>query len=146
MSVRVLVLFLQPGSAIKFNQYMQEGYTDFVALGEHNAVWNVKRSEFDHLLLKHAEESGASVFQSCRVVSLGFEEEDDASVSAESEGNSAEERRPVSASYVKSAGVKGEITFDYVIDASGRAGIMSTKYAVDLWHSEIVSDHVYLDI
>ncbi|PCH36715.1 FAD/NAD(P)-binding domain-containing protein [Wolfiporia cocos MD-104 SS10] len=33
----------KPGSAIKFNQYMREGYTDFVALGADNAAWNVNR-------------------------------------------------------------------------------------------------------
>ncbi|KAF9804530.1 hypothetical protein IEO21_09336 [Rhodonia placenta] len=33
----------KPGSAIKFNQYMREGYTDFVALGADNNAWNVNR-------------------------------------------------------------------------------------------------------
>lgn len=108
---------------------MQEGYTDFVALGETNAVWNVKRSEFDHLLLNHAEECGASVFQSCRVLSLDFAQSPDneTSSSVPASNASVDPKRPVSATYVTSSGMKGEIKFDFLVDASGRAGIMSTQ-------------------
>jgi flavine halogenase len=35
--------------------------------------------------------------------------------------------RPISASYTRGE-ESGTISFEYVIDASGRAGIMSTKY------------------
>ena len=35
--------------------------------------------------------------------------------------------RPVKALYTTSGGVKGEIKFEYLVDASGRAGILSTK-------------------
>lgn len=117
----------QPGSAIKFNQYMQEGYVDFLAFGESNSVWNVKRSEFDHLLLRHAEDCGALVFQSCRVLSIQFQTDTDAS--SDDDSKPAAPGRPISATYMTSSGVKGEITFDFLIDASGRAGIMTTKYA-----------------
>ncbi|KAH8087882.1 FAD/NAD(P)-binding domain-containing protein [Cristinia sonorae] len=114
----------KPGSIFKLNQYIQEGYTDFVALGETNAVWNVKRSEFDHLLLQHSEECGVQVFQSCRVQALQFDREDETL----DDSRIAEQGRPVSATYLTSSGVSGDITFDFLIDASGRAGIMSTKY------------------
>ena len=36
--------------------------------------------------------------------------------------------RPVSAEWQSKSGVEGMIAFDWLIDASGRAGIMSTKY------------------
>jgi flavine halogenase len=36
--------------------------------------------------------------------------------------------RPVSAAWVRKDGSSGEIKFDYVVDASGRAGIISNKY------------------
>ncbi len=35
--------------------------------------------------------------------------------------------RPKSVSYETAFGGTGEITFDYLVDASGRAGLMSTK-------------------
>ncbi|TCD62537.1 hypothetical protein EIP91_006764 [Steccherinum ochraceum] len=120
----------KPGSAIKLNQYMQEGYTDFTALGEINSVWNVKRSEFDHLLLNHAEECGAAVFQQCRVLSLNFAQDEAGGDRAETHPSeqSSEQGRPVSATYMMASGEKGEISFDFLVDASGRAGVMSTKY------------------
>ncbi|KAH9940701.1 FAD/NAD(P)-binding domain-containing protein [Amylocystis lapponica] len=36
--------------------------------------------------------------------------------------------RPIAASWVAQSGSEGRISFDYVVDASGRNGIMSTKY------------------
>jgi hypothetical protein len=36
--------------------------------------------------------------------------------------------RPVSAAYTTSIGVKGTFAFDYLVDASGRYGLMSNKY------------------
>lgn len=38
-----------------------------------------------------------------------------------------EQPRPISASYTRGEET-GTISFDYLIDASGRAGILSTKY------------------
>ncbi|KAG1850803.1 putative halogenase [Suillus subalutaceus] len=59
------------------------------------------RSEFDDLLFRHASKSGAN-----------FEGE-----------------RPVSANWRNtSTGIEGRISFSYLVDASGRNGIMSTKY------------------
>ncbi|EIW62958.1 FAD/NAD-P-binding domain-containing protein [Trametes versicolor FP-101664 SS1] len=150
----------KPGSAIKFNQYMQEGYTDFVALGASNSAWNVVRSEFDHLLLQHAAASGAHVYEQTRVTEIHFEETPPASPIqpridsplsrqcqderptrpvprrrtsavefALNDGPSADSLgRPQSVSYETAFGGTGEITFDYLVDASGRAGLMSTKY------------------
>ncbi|KAI0698239.1 hypothetical protein BC835DRAFT_1335198 [Cytidiella melzeri] len=150
----------KPGSAIKFNQYMREGYTDFVALGSSNSSWNVVRSEFDNLLLEHAAESGAQVFTQTKVESLEFLPSRTAASSSPSQpppfsstsaiwgrgvprnrsdsspsqpdgadSDAAEEMgRPVKASYVGSDGRKGDIQFDYVVDASGRNGLLSTKY------------------
>ncbi|KAI0343377.1 FAD/NAD(P)-binding domain-containing protein [Trametopsis cervina] len=202
----------KPGSAIKFNQYMREGYTDFVALGASNNAWNVVRSEFDNLLLNHAAECGAKVFTQTKVESLDFAPApasttplvlptatperkvfwgagtSSSSASAapaspstasperkvfwgagtsssasaapaspptatserkvfwgagtsasRSRSNSAESQdereskmgeigRPVKASYVGVDGVKGEIEFEYLVDASGRNGLLSTRY------------------
>jgi len=62
-------------------------------------------------LFKHAAKCGASVFDETKVTELQFDGE-----------------RPVSASWVSRGGIEGQISFDYLVDASGRNGIMSTKY------------------
>jgi hypothetical protein len=83
-------------------------------LRPNNGTWNVIRAEFDDLLLKHAAKCGATVIEETKVTELHFEGE-----------------RPVSATWVSGGGIEGQITFDYLIDASGRNGIMSTKYLRD---------------
>ncbi|PBK80868.1 FAD/NAD(P)-binding domain-containing protein [Armillaria gallica] len=67
----------KPGAAVKFQQHKREGYTDFSTLSGGNspdnaAAWNVKRSEFDEILLRHAEELGAQVFENHKVTNLIF--------------------------------------------------------------------------
>ncbi|PBK91714.1 FAD binding domain-containing protein [Armillaria gallica] len=132
----------KPGAALKFKQHAEEGYTDFVAIGHNNNAWNVDRSEFDLLLMNHARTCGASVYELTRVNSLTFSQTDPS--------------RPISASWthtpppapisppaspkgprddtdspeIPSEPIKltGATTFKYLVDASGRAGVMSTKY------------------
>ncbi|KAJ7188603.1 FAD binding domain-containing protein [Mycena filopes] len=130
----------KPGSAIKFNQYKREGYTDFMALGADNAAFNVVRSEFDHLLMNHARASGASVYEQTKVTSISF--------------SSVDPKRPVSVSWshvppptppsppaspttyktfipdapLEPEAITGTTTFTHLIDATGRAGLMSTAY------------------
>ncbi|TRM69173.1 hypothetical protein BD626DRAFT_473188 [Schizophyllum amplum] len=116
----------KPGAAIKFNQHKREGYTDFVALGIHNSSWNVIRSQFDDLLLQHARSCGVAVHERTKVDAVQFEVKDTC--------------RPVSVSWTSMAaggeGTAGTTTFDYLIDASGRAGIMSTKYLKNRHYNE----------
>jgi len=109
-SVKTHGFTIKPGAAFKFNQYKREAYTDFTARDPNSFSWNVIREEFDEVLLKHAAKSGATVIEETKVTELRFEGE-----------------RPVSATWV-SRGVEGQIAFDYLVDASGRNGIMSTKY------------------
>ncbi|KAH9963846.1 hypothetical protein BC827DRAFT_93726 [Russula dissimulans] len=102
----------KPGAAVKFNQFKQEAYTDFVAVGPENSSWNVTRSEFDKILLDHAVVEGVKVFQSTKVTSLDFSGE-----------------RPIAAHYTHGpSSQNGTITFDYVLDASGRAGVIANRY------------------
>jgi flavin-dependent dehydrogenase len=78
--------------------------------------FQVVRSEFDQLLLEHARSQGALAFEGVEVRSLSFDGP-----------------RPVSAHWVRKvdngdpAG-EGDIAFDYLIDASGRWSLMSTRY------------------
>ncbi|KAF8168995.1 hypothetical protein K438DRAFT_1615682, partial [Mycena galopus ATCC 62051] len=109
----------KPGAAFLFNQWKREGYSDF---GANNSAWNVARSEFDDILLRHAEESGAKVYEEHKVTELAF-----------AEGSN---HRPISAKFTTSSGEVGSITFDYLVDASGRAGIMSTKYLKNRYMNE----------
>ncbi|KAF9485500.1 FAD/NAD(P)-binding domain-containing protein [Pholiota conissans] len=102
------------GVATKLRQDKKEGYSDFIAMGHDNGAWNVIRSEFDDLLLSHASKCGAAVFQETAIKEIRFD--------------ACTPGRPVAASWCKSDDQTGEITFDYLIDCSGRNGIMSTKY------------------
>ncbi|KAF5379550.1 hypothetical protein D9757_009275 [Collybiopsis confluens] len=107
----------KPGGAIKFNHHKKEAYTDFVAIGQENSSWNVIRSEFDDLMLKHSRICGASVFEQTKALSIGF----------------SDEKRPTSVSWSsspekESRSYQGTTNFKYLIDASGRAGLMSTQY------------------
>jgi flavin-dependent dehydrogenase len=101
--------------------------TDFgVSLGPGGYTWNVVRSEADDLIFRHAEKCGAHVFDGTKVNEVNFEP-------YEHEGFTAKARlanpgRPVSATWSRKDGTSGKIDFDYMIDASGRAGVISTKY------------------
>ncbi len=79
----------------------------------HPYSYQVLRAEFDQLLLEHAKEQGVKVFEGTAIRSLTFEGE-----------------RPRSAQWEQVVGgnASGEISFDYLIDASGRAGLMATRY------------------
>lgn len=66
-------------------------------------------------MLRYAERVGAKVFEETKVTLLEWVEE----------GGGG---RPVAAYWKNKAGQEGKISFDYVVDASGRAGIISTKY------------------
>lgn len=140
----------KPGSAIKFNQYKREGYTDFVALGHKNHAWNVVRSEFDQMLLNHARSAGVGVYEQTRVQSINFSQDDPSrpvSVQWSHTAPSLPMTPPESPTagaflldYVRrvsfstpqppstppiSESFEGKTTFDYVVDASGRTGVMA---------------------
>ncbi|KAF5319249.1 hypothetical protein D9619_008329 [Psilocybe cf. subviscida] len=106
----------KPGAAVKLMQGKREAYTNFVERNELDASYNVVRSELDELLLRHSQECGAKVYEKTRVLELTFEDDDE-----------GQPIRPIGANYV-CGGQSGSISFDYLIDASGSKGIMSTKY------------------
>ncbi|KAH6896730.1 hypothetical protein B0T10DRAFT_163008 [Thelonectria olida] len=117
----------KPGAAFKLNPRKREGYTDFLAAGgPNNYAWNVIRSEADKLMFDHAEESGAKCFDGVKVKEVQFE----GGIKAVEKGaENLEPGKPISATYqIKETGETGEIAFDYVVDASGRIGLLSTKY------------------
>lgn len=86
----------------------------FNELGDDTAyAWQVVRSEFDQILLDHATQLGAHVHQGRAVRSLDFAD-----------------GRPTAATWVDTAhpGRSGRIRFDYLIDASGRSGVLANRY------------------
>ncbi|KAJ7319134.1 FAD/NAD-binding domain-containing protein [Mycena albidolilacea] len=105
----------KPGACFKLREDLRESFTDFNALGPNFTTWNVIRSEADELLLNHAAAQGVHVYQETRVDSISFT------------GDPANSR-PVEAAWTNKSGNSGSIEFDWLIDASGRSGIMSTKY------------------
>ena len=79
----------------------------------HPYSYQVVRSEFDHLLLEHAKSQGVQVFEGTEIRSLSFDGD-----------------RPRGATWSQVVGGHGtgEISFDYLIDASGRAGVIAMHY------------------
>ena len=101
--------------------------TDFVAAGgPNNYAWNVVRSEADNLIFQHAGKSGAKIFDGTKVESIDFEPLDSANGTMDSE--MPDLGRPVSATWSRKDGTSGKVKFEYIVDASGRAGLVSTKY------------------
>lgn len=83
--------------------------------GNTTYAFQVIRSEFDQQLLEHAKSQGVKVFEGVEVRELMFDGE-----------------RPTAARWHRAeeaaGGAEGKIDFDILIDASGRSGIMATRY------------------
>ncbi len=100
----------------KAGQYLRWGnekwdYKFGALSGAQVYTWQVERSEFDEILLRHAEEQGAQVFEGRRVTEVHFDD-----------------GRPTAVSWAGPDGTTGRHEFDQLIDASGRAGVMVNKY------------------
>ncbi|KAJ7149191.1 putative halogenase [Mycena crocata] len=102
------------GGALKFNQTKREGYTDFINPDPNKAAWNVTRAEFDEILLRNASENRVRVWEGVSVNSIKFSAEND--------------KQPVAVEWKSDTGTTGQLNFKWLVDASGRNGIMSTKY------------------
>ncbi|KAI4260453.1 MAG: hypothetical protein L6R42_004065 [Xanthoria sp. 1 TBL-2021] len=114
---------VKKGGAFRLNWSRPETYTDFISAGgEGGYAWNVVRSEADELLFKHATEYGVKTFEQTKVVSIEFAWPDPAAIDPQPLG------RPVSATWSRKDGSSGSISMDYIVDASGRNGLVSTKY------------------
>jgi flavin-dependent dehydrogenase len=85
--------------------------------GNQTYSFQVRRAEFDQLLLEHAKTQGVKVYEGCEVQRLYFQDD-----------------RPYRATWTKGNHIFGEIEFDYLLDASGRAGLLSTKYLQNRYH------------
>lgn len=122
------------GAAFVLNN-KDPAYTDFLdAGGPEGYSWNVIRSEADNLIFRHAGTSGAEIFDGVKVTSIHFEPP---AGSESIDQNVRDPGQPLSASWTRRAdGSSGVINFDYLVDASGRMGIMSTKYLKNRRYNE----------
>ncbi|OOQ91177.1 radH flavin-dependent halogenase [Penicillium brasilianum] len=97
---------IKKGGMFKMNSKPRV-FTDFVAAGgPQGYTWNIVRSEADELMFKHAAQSGAKTF--------------DGKLAEFPEPNPG---RPTSARWSHKDGTSGVISFNYLVDASGRAGL-----------------------
>ncbi|KAI0124109.1 hypothetical protein BJ170DRAFT_735830 [Xylariales sp. AK1849] len=117
------------GSTFKLSG-KREAYTDFAAsLGPGGHSWNLIRSESDEMMFRYAGKSGAHAFDGTKVTEIKFIPYGDEQAAGQfSTAGLANLGRPVSAQWSRKDGSSGMLSFDYLIDASGRAGIVSTKY------------------
>jgi flavine halogenase len=99
------------GGFFRIKHDQPAGYVDFTKLSRYRHSFQVLRSEFDAILLDHARECGASVREQTAVTSVEFEDS-----------------RPVAAVTRSADGSDGRISFDYMVDATGQAGLLSAKY------------------
>ncbi|MDG4820763.1 NAD(P)/FAD-dependent oxidoreductase [Asanoa sp. WMMD1127] len=82
----------------------------FNRMGGAPNAWQVVRSEFDKVLLDHARELGVDVHEGVGVRGVEFAD-----------------GRAVAARWQDEDGVTGRITFDWVVDCSGRAGVLTNQ-------------------
>lgn len=105
----------KPGGHIEWGSQQWDLYFNELS-GNHTYSFQVIRSEFDQLLLEHAQSQGARVLQGVEVRQIHFADQ--------------AEQRPVGATLaeVGESGKKWDISFDFLVDASGRNGLMASRY------------------
>ncbi|KAL6355310.1 hypothetical protein LRP88_10896 [Fusarium phalaenopsidis] len=98
--------FKKNGAVFRLAQGQPDAYIDFLAAGGPDG---------------HAGACGAHIFDETKVDTVQFEQTA-SNVKANQPG------RPVSATWTRKGGSSGSVSFKYLVDASGRRGILSTKY------------------
>ncbi|QSZ36208.1 hypothetical protein DSL72_007334 [Monilinia vaccinii-corymbosi] len=118
---------IKRGATFKLNS-KPPGSTDFIAAGgPQGYAYNVVRSESDELLFRHAGESGAHIYDGFKVNSVNFIPSG-LPQSTDPECEIPDPGRPTSVNWTSKTGASGIVSFEYLVDASGRQGLMSTKY------------------
>ena len=84
---------------------------------ESSQTWQVRRSEFDHLMLNNAREHGVEVHEGARVLDVLFEEDKAVGVLVQREGES----QPV------------EIRAKVIVDGSGQQSLLMSKLGLREW-------------
>ncbi len=87
---------------------------------ESSQTWQVRRSEFDHLLLTNAKEHGVTVHEGARVLEVLFE------------GS-----RAVGVRVKLENGVEREVRAKVVVDASGQSSMLIDKFNLRMWDADL---------
>ncbi len=87
---------------------------------ESSQTWQVRRSEFDHLLLTNAKEHGVTVHEGARVLEVLFE------------GS-----RAVGVRVKLEDGGEREVRAKVVVDASGQSSMLIDKFNLRLWDADL---------
>jgi flavine halogenase len=99
------------GAFFRIKQGEMAGHIDFSKLSRYPYSFQVIRSEFDALLLDHARACGARVCEETLVQDIEIKN-----------------GRPVAALLRSRTGAMERWTFDHIVDATGQAGFLSTRY------------------
>lgn len=87
---------------------------------ECSQTWQVRRSEFDHLMLNNAREHGVDVRENTRVLEVLFEGE-----------------RAVGVRVQYADGKQEEVRADVVVDASGQSSMIQSRLGLREWDPEL---------
>ncbi len=94
---------------------------DFGEVGTYGHIYQVKRAEFDNLLLRHARQSGAQVIEDANVTDVIFEGD-----------------RCVGVHYIVNGSSQvTEIKARMVVDASGQARVLARRLKLVEWHEDL---------
>ncbi|MDX1947925.1 MAG: NAD(P)/FAD-dependent oxidoreductase [Pirellulaceae bacterium] len=83
---------------------------------ECSQTWQVRRSEFDHLMLENARDHGVKVFEGVRVLEILWEGERAVGVKVQDEDGSV-----------------GEVRADVIVDASGQSSMIMSRLNLREW-------------
>jgi flavin-dependent dehydrogenase len=103
-------------------------------------AFQVERADFDKMLLDHARSQGVKVFEGVEVESIDFDGDRPirahwamkaANDNGNGNGNGNGHHSGNGNGTARATIMQGAVGFDYLIDASGRSGIMATKYLLN---------------
>ncbi len=87
---------------------------------ESSQTWQVRRSEFDHLMLNNAREHGVTVHEGARVLEVLFDGE-----------------RAIGAKVQTEDGLTRDVHADVVVDASGQSSMIMSRLGLREWDPEL---------
>lgn len=99
------------GGYFRIKQGEAPGHIDFTRFSRFSYSYQVVRSEFDQILFDHARACGAATYDQAAVSAVEFQA-----------------GRPAGAQLRTADGRSRRISFDYFIDATGQAGLLSARY------------------
>jgi len=99
------------GGFFRVKQGTPAGHIDFTRNEIHKYSYQVRRSDFDKLLLDHSREQGAAVHEETAIDEIVFDGE-----------------RPVAVQWSQPSGRTGRTDCGALVDASGLSGLMARKY------------------